>query len=68
MSVSPFIFVDGWKFFSNHGDYLNVTNKDLKNYRENGLTDSEIKAMVYSYLTSIPISDLKNISFQNYEF
>lgn len=68
MNFLPFIFIDGWKIISYSGEYLNITDKDLKNYRENGLTDSEIKAMSYSYLTSQPTSDLQKPSFQNYEF
>jgi hypothetical protein len=47
---------------------LVITKDDLKNYRENGLNDSEIKSMAYSYLTSVTLSDLQKITFQNYEF
>lgn len=68
MNFLPFIFVDRWKMISYTGEYLNITNKDLKNYRENGLTDSEIKAISYSYLTSLPTLDLQKLSFQTYEF
>ncbi len=68
MSFVPFVFIDDWKMISHSGEYLNITDNDLKNYRENGLTDSEIKAMAYSYLTSLSISDLQKPSFQDYEF
>ena len=68
MSFIPFVFIDGWDIISYSGDKLIITKKDLKNYRENGLNDSLIKSMAYSYLTSITLSDLQKTTFQNYEF
>jgi|694.fasta_scaffold148960_4 hypothetical protein len=68
MSFIPFVFIDGWNMISYSGDTLVITKDDLKNYRENGLNDSEIKSMAYSYLTSVTLSDLQKITFQNYEF
>jgi hypothetical protein len=52
-----FIFVDGWRFFSSKGNYLYVTDEDLKNYEENGLTEDEIKSISFSYLTSHNLFD-----------
>jgi hypothetical protein len=54
-----FIFVDGWRFFSSKGNYLYVTPEDLENYKENGLSEDEIKSISFSYLTS---QDLFNFS------
>ena len=68
MSFIPFVFVDGWKIISYTGEYIHITDDDLKSYFENGLTKSEIKAMTYSYLTSVTISDLQKPTFQTYEF
>jgi len=68
MSFTPFVFVDGWNIISYLGETLIISNEDLANYRENDLTDSEIKAMAYSYLTSVSISDLQKPTFQSYEF
>jgi len=68
MNFLPFVFVDDWKLISYTGDYINITNDDLKNYYENGLTDREIKSMSYSYLTSVRLSDLQKPTFQTYEF
>lgn len=68
MTLIPFVFLDGWNIISNSGEYIHITDEDLKNYYENGLTDSEIKAMSYSYLTSIKISDLQKPMFQSHEF
>lgn len=68
MGFIPFVFIDGRSIISYLGERLNITDNDLENYRQNGLTDSEIKAMAYSYLTSIPVSDLNKIEFQSYEF
>ncbi len=48
----PFIFVDGWTFYSSNGRSLHINIDDLKNYEENGLSESEIKSMSFSYLTS----------------
>lgn len=68
MSFTPFVFVDGWNIISYLGETLIISNEDLANYRENDLTDSEIKAMAYSYLTSVSISDLQKPTVQSYEF
>ena len=68
MNFIPFVFVDGWRIISYLGEYITVTNDDLKNYYENGLSDEEIKAMSYSYLTSTPITDLQKPMFQSHEF
>lgn len=68
MSFTPFVFVDGWNIISYLGETLIISNEDLTNYRENDLTDSEIKAMAYSYLTSVSISDLQKPTVQSYEF
>lgn len=68
MQFIPFVFVDNWKIISYLGEYIHITKEDLDNYYDNGLTDSEIKAMSYSYLTSVPISDLQKLTFQKNEF
>lgn len=68
MSFVPFVFVDGWNIISYLGERLVISDSDLKNYHANELTDSDIKAMAYSYLTSVTISDLQKTSFQTYEF
>ena len=68
MRFIPFVFVDNWKIISYLGEYIHITKEDLDNYYDNGLTDSEIKAMSYSYLTSVPISDLQKLTFQKNEF
>jgi hypothetical protein len=68
MSFIPFVFVDGWKIISYLGEHINISEEDLQNYYENGLSDSEIKAMSFSYLTSLSISDIQKQTFQTYEF
>ena len=68
MNFIPFVFVDGWRIISYLGEYIDISEDDLKNYYENGLSDSEIKAMSFSYLTSVTISDIQKPTFQNYEF
>jgi len=50
MYQSPFMFVDDWNL-SYNGKTLRISQDDLKNYRENGLTDDEIKSMAFSYLS-----------------
>lgn len=47
-----FVFVDGWHLYSSTGKKLYITDEDLKNYEENGLTEEEIKSISFSYLTS----------------
>ena len=54
-----FVFVDVWRFFSSKGNYLYVTEDDLQNYKENGLSEDEIKTISFAYLTS---QDLFNLS------
>jgi|LakMenEpi03Aug12_release.lakeMendotaPanAssembly.Ray.scaffolds.fasta_scaffold1373595_2 hypothetical protein len=68
MGFIPFVFIDGQTIISYLGEKLTITENDLENYRQNDLTDSDIKAMAYSYLTSIPVSDLNKTHFQSYEF
>lgn len=63
-----FIFVDGWRFYSSKGNYLYITEKDLENYKENGLTMDEIKSISYSYLTSDNFFDFSNGNSSYYEF
>lgn len=63
-----FIFVDGWRFFSSKGNYLYVTEEDLKNYEENGLTSDEIKSSAFSYLTSQNLFDFSIINDIYHEF
>lgn len=46
----PFMFVNDWSL-SYNGKTLNISEKDLENYRENGLTDEEIKSIAFSYLS-----------------
>jgi len=68
MSFIPFVFIDDWKIISHTGDYLIMNPDDIKNYYENGLTDSQIKSILYLYLTSVSLSDLQKPTFQTYEF
>lgn len=65
---TDFIFVDGWRLFSSDGNYMKIRKNDLDNYRENGLTDEDIKSMAFSYLTGVAFSDFSNIIYQTYEF
>ena len=66
--MKPFVFIDGWRLFCSNGVYMNISEKDLINYEENGLTDDEIKAISYSYLTSDNLYDFSNRGIQSYEF
>jgi hypothetical protein len=52
MNLIPFIFVDGWRLYSSNGKSLYITDDDLKNYEENGLSHEEIKSISFAYLTS----------------
>lgn len=46
----PFMFANDWNL-SYNGKILNISKEDLENYRENGLTDEEIKTMAFSWLS-----------------
>lgn len=65
---TDFVFVDGWRFFSSKGNYLYITEEDLKNYEENGLTIDEIKTISFAYLTSKNLLDFSTIDNKNDEF
>jgi hypothetical protein len=64
----PFIFSNGWVFYSQDGARVNITEKELRNYRDNDLTDDQIKSFLYSYLTGISFMEFNSPSFQSYEF
>lgn len=66
--IDSFIFVDGWRFFSSKGNYLTITEEDLKNYEENGLTEDEIKSISFSYLTSQNLFDFSITNDIHHEF
>lgn len=68
MDNIPFIFVDGWRIFSDTGHFVKINDKDLENYKENGLSDDEIKSLVYTYLTNINVMDFSTTLNQSYEF
>jgi hypothetical protein len=44
------MFANDWNL-SYNGKILNISKEDLENYRENGLTDEEIKTMAFSWLS-----------------
>lgn len=52
------MFVNDWNL-SYNGKTLNISKDDLENYRENGLTDEEIKSMAFSYLSKQVFFDLE---------
>lgn len=54
----PFMFVDDWSL-SYNGKTLNISQKDLDNYRENGMTDDEIKSIAFSYLSKQAFFDFE---------
>ena len=68
MNAIPFIFLDGWRIFSDTGHYVRITDSELENYEENGLSHDEIKSIVYSYLTSTSVMDFSPVINQSYEF
>jgi hypothetical protein len=54
----PFMFVNDWSL-SYNGKTLNISNEDLENYRENGMTDDEIKSIAFSYLSKQSFFDFE---------
>jgi hypothetical protein len=68
MRNSEFAFVDGWRIFSSKGNYIYITESDLINYAENGLSEDDIKSISYSYLTSDSFMDFTLPNYQSYEF
>ena len=68
MKRSPFIFVNNWEMVSNTGRSFQITEEELSQYRDNELSDDEIKTLSYSYLTSLEFNDFTTIPYQSYEF
>lgn len=68
MKYLPFVFVDNWKLYSSNGKSLYISDADLENYYENGLTDEEIKSISFSYLTSQNLFNFETIDFIENEF
>lgn len=54
----PFMFVNDWNL-SYNGKTLNISREDLNNYRENGLTDEEIKSIAFSWLSKQAFFDFE---------
>lgn len=54
----PFMFVNDWNL-SYNGKTLNISKEDLDNYRENGLTDEEIKSIAFSWLSKQAFFDFE---------
>jgi hypothetical protein len=54
----PFMFVNDWSL-SYNGKTLNISSEDLENYRENGMTDDEIKSVAFSYLSKQSFFDFE---------
>lgn len=58
MYSPPFMFVNDWNF-SYNGKTLNISEADLENYHENGLTDDEIKSIAFSWLSKQAFFDFE---------
>lgn len=56
MLNQPFMFADGWNL-SYNGKQLRLSTDDLKNYKENGLTDDDIKVIAFSYFSKQLFAD-----------
>ena len=59
MYVQPFMFADGWNL-SYNGKTLSISDEDLDNYIENGLSEDEIKVIAFSYLSKQLFADFSN--------
>jgi hypothetical protein len=67
MYQPPFMFVDGWNL-SYNGKTLRISAEDLDNYKENGLSEDEIKAMAFSYLSKQLFFDFEKPAGSGDEF
>ena len=68
MKISPFVFVNGWEIISYTGESFTISSKELSHYRDNRISDDEVKSLSYSYLTSLEFRDFTTIPNQIYEF
>lgn len=67
MKNNPFIFVDGWTFYSNNGNKTKIFKKDLKEAKKKGMTEEHIKSMAYEYLTEPKVIYREGISEHIYK-
>ena len=65
MMIPHFMFVNDWTF-SYNGKVLKVSKEDLKNYEENGLTEDDVKVIIFSYLSKQLFADFTKP--ETYEF
>lgn len=68
MKRLPFIFVNNWEMISHTGQSFKITEEELSHYTENEISFDEVKALSYSYLTSLEFNDFTTIPNQIYEF
>lgn len=61
------MFVNDWNL-SYNGKTLNISKEDLENYRENGLTDEEIKSIAFSWLSKQVFFNFDKPTFNEDEF
>jgi len=67
--ATTFLISDGWRFISSDGSYVHISKKELENYRLNGITDDEIKALCYGYITGKSFLNFSTEGIeQSYEF
>ncbi len=66
MGYHPFLFVNDWTF-SYNGKILKVSDEDLENYSENGLTEDDIKSLVFSYLSKQMFTDFSKPNTSEFE-
>lgn len=67
--ITTFLISDGWRFIASDGSYINITKDELENYRLNQITDDEIKALCYGYITGKSFLNFSTEGIeQSYEF
>lgn len=60
MYGQSFMFADGWNL-SYNGKTLRITEEDLDNYAENGLSEDEVKVIAFSYLSKQLFADFSSV-------
>jgi hypothetical protein len=66
MSHQPFLFVNDWTF-SYNGKILKVSREDLDNYSENGLSEDDVKVLIFSYLSKQMFIDFSKPNTSEFE-
>ncbi len=60
---SFFVFVDGNNYYCNNGNGTKILKKELKELKKRGVSEDDLKCIVYSYLTEPETNVTNNMNY-----